>query len=138
VKKYMKNKDFIPEKFYEKIESGKIKRENKILLFFLIIDLLLIPTTVKDIMGAKDKKVQIEQENKVNKNEMILNNINVWIDNIINDDIQEAYITSNSGSEITINDLNIINELSENSSIKIKNVNLKNENQYKLGVSLNE
>ena len=53
------------------------------------------------------------------------------------DDIEEAYIVNNNG-EITVNDLEKIDELSLNTLIEITEVNLNDNEKYKLGVSLNE
>ena len=138
MKEYMKNKDFIPEKFYNKIELNKNKTENRVFTLFLIINLLLIPITTKSISEAKEKPIANKssiydsKQNKIN-----FNDINIWIENIIKDEIEEAYITNNNG-EVLMEDLNKIDELSSNSSIDINDVNLNSSGKYKLGVSLNE
>ena len=138
MKKYMKNKDFIPEKFYNKIELNKNKTENRVFTLFLVINLLIIPITAKSIGEIKEKpianKIDIydSKQNQINSNE-----INIWIESIIKDEIEEAHITNNNG-EVIVNDLVKIDELSSNSSIKIRDVNMNSSGKYKLGVSLNE
>ena len=136
MKKYMKNKDFIPEKFYNKIEINKNKTENRVFTLFLIINLLLIPITTKSISEAKEKPIANKsviydsKQNKIN-----FNDINIWIENIIKDEVEEACITNNNG-EVLVNDLDKIDKLSSNSSIDINNVNINSSGKYKLGVTL--
>ena len=138
MKRYMKNKDFIPEKFYDKIELNRNKTENKIFTLFLIINLFIIPITTKSIGEVKEKTivnrsdVYDSKQNNINSND-----INIWIENIMKSDIEEACITNNNG-EVIVKDLDEIDELSSNSSIEINDVNLESSGKYKLGVSLNE
>lgn len=138
MKKYMKNKDFIPEKFYNKKQISKNKKEKGILLLFLILNLFLLPTTIKSIEKTKKDAVI----NKTNIEEKSLSdgefdNIKIWIDNVISDNVEEAYINKNKG-EIIISSLENIDKLSGNKSIIISDVNLNNDGKYKLGVSLYE
>ena len=138
MKKYMKNKDFIPEKFYDKIELNKNKTENRIFTLFLIINLLLIPFTTKGMSEIKEKPIVNESDIYDSKpNEINSNDINIWIENIIRDEVEEAYIANNNG-EVVVNDIGKIDEFSLNSLIKISEVNLNSNGKYKLGVSLNE
>ncbi|BCZ46893.1 hypothetical protein psyc5s11_29600 [Clostridium gelidum] len=138
MKKYMKNKDFIPEKFYDKIEVNKNKTENRIFTLFLIINLLLIPFTTKSMSEIKEKPIDNKsaiydsRPNKINSND-----IKIWIENMLKDEVEEAYIANNNG-EVVVNDIDKIDELSLNSLIKISDVNLNSNGKYKLGVSLNE
>lgn len=138
MKKYMKNKDFIPEKFYDKKLMNENQKEKGILLLFLILNLFLLPTTINNIEQTK-KDAAINNTNIEEKklSNVEFNNIKIWIENIINDDIEEAYINKNNG-EIIINSLDNIDRLSGNKSIIISDVNLKDDGQYILGVSLNE
>lgn len=138
MKKYMKNKGFIPEKFYNKIELNKNKTENRLFTLFLIVNLLLIPITTKSISEPKEKP--IENKNGIydsKQNKISFNDINIWLENIIKDEVEEAYITNNNG-EVLVNDLDKIDEFSSNSPIDINNINLNSSSKYKLGVSLNE
>src|SRR5690242_1820782 len=138
MKKYMKNKDFIPEKFYDKIELNRNKTENKIFTLFLIINLFIIPITTKNIGEVKEKPIVNRSDIYDSKqNNINSNDINIWIESIIKSDIEEACITNNNG-EVVVKDLDEIDELSSNSSIEINDVNLESSGKYKLGVSLNE
>lgn len=134
----MKSKDFIPEKFYIKKQISKYKKEKGLLLLFIIINLFLLPTTTKNIYKTKkvdlSNKVNIE-DNKFKNDE--IGNVNIWIENILNDNVEEVYINKNKG-EIVISSLEGIDRLISNKLITISDVNLKNDGKYKLGVSLNE
>lgn len=134
----MKSKDFIPEKFYIKKQISKYKKEKGLLLLFIIINLFLLPTTTKNIYETKkvdlSNKVNIE-DNKFKSDE--IGDVNIWIENILNDNVEEVYINKNKG-EIVINSLEGIDRLISNKLITISDVNLKNDGKYKLGVSLNE
>lgn len=138
MKKYMKSKNFIPERFYNKKQANINKKEKGILFLFLILNLILIPRTTKSIEEIKKtptvNKVNVDTDES---NKIELNQINLWIENILNDDIEEAYINKNKG-EIIINSLDNIDSLSSNKFIAISDVNLKNDGKYKLGVNLNE
>lgn len=138
MKRYLKNKDFIPEKFCNKVELSNNKKENKIIILFLIINLFLIPITAKNIYAVKEKtNSHTDSINNIKQNSVQLDDINIWVENIVRDDIEEAYINNNNG-EIVVSDLNKIDELSTNTLIEINDINLNNDNKYKLGVSLNE
>ena len=138
MKRYMKNKDFIPEKFYNKIEVNRNKTENKIFTLFLIVNLFIIPITIKSIGEVKEKPIVNRSDIYDSKqNNINSNDINIWIESIIKSNIEEACITNNNG-EVVVKDLDEIDELSSNSSIEINDVNLESSGKYKLGVSLNE
>lgn len=137
MKKYMKNKDFIPEKFYDKIELTKSKNENKIFTFFLIINLLLVQTTAKSIQEINEQNIVGKYDASIEQNKYNSNDINLWIENIMRDDIEEAHITNNNG-EVVVDNLDKVDELSSSTSIEISDVNLNTDDKYRVGVSLNE
>jgi hypothetical protein len=134
----MKNKGFIPEKFYDKKQFYKNKKEKGILLMLLILNLFLLPITTKNIDQTKKVSI-INKTNIENKrlNNEGFDNVNIWIENVLNDDIEEAYINKNKG-EIVISSLENIDELIGNKFITISDMNLNDSGKYKLGVSLYE
>lgn len=138
MKRYMKNKGFIPEKFYDKKQIRVNKKEKGVLLLLLILNLFLLPNTIKNIEQIKKttlgNKTNIEEKSL---SSVQFDNINIWIEDIINDDVEEAYINKNKG-EIIISSLDNIDILSRNKYITISDLNLKNDGKYKLGVSLYE
>ncbi len=136
MKKYMKNKNFIPEKFYYRMELKERKNERRIIVLFLLINLSLFSTTFKNIKKVYEKQQPITNTDIEQKN-VNFNNVNTWIRNIFKDDIEEAYITNNNG-EIVVESVNKINNLNLEDSINVTDVSLNNDKKYKLGVSLNE
>jgi len=137
MKKYMKNKDFIPERFYNKVDLNKSKNENRIFTFFLIINLILVQTTAKSIHEINEQNLRGKYEVSNEQSKYNINDINLWIENIMKDDIEEAHINNNNG-EIVVDDLDKIEELGASASIEITDVNLNTDEKYRLGVSLNE
>lgn len=131
----MKNKDFIPEKFYSKMELNNRKNEKRIIVLFLLINLALLPETSKEISKI-NKKTPVINDN-IKKDKSNLNHVSTWIKNIFRYDVEEAYITNDKG-EIVVDDINKVKELNLDNSITINDINLDNDNKCKLGVSLNE
>lgn len=98
----------------------------------------MLPTTTKNIYKTKkvDVSNKVSIEDKKFKSDEI-DNINIWIENVLNDNVEEVYINKDKG-EIVIDSLEGIDKLINNKLITIRDVNLKNDGKYKLGVSLNE
>ena len=100
--------------------------------------MLIIPITTRSIGEFKEKPIVNKSDIYDSKhNNINSNDINIWIESIIKNGIEEAYITNNKG-EVIVKDLDKIDEFSSNGSIEISDVNLNSSGKYKLGVSLNE
>ena len=138
MKKYMKSKDFIPERFYNKKQAIINKKENGMIIIFLILNLITLPTTAKNIEKLKEKpaikQIEVEEDKS---NQIEIDQINLWIENILNDDIEEVCINKNKG-EIILNSLDGIDKLSSNNFISISDANLKSDGKYKLGINLHD
>lgn len=134
MKRFMKNKNFIPDKFYYKIEKSNNKYESIIAVVFLLLNLYLLPDLSREISKINNK-TSVNSNIKQDKNE--LSNVNRWIKNIWNDNISEVHITNGNG-EIVIDSVDKIKELNLDKSININGINYNNEKKYKLGVSLND
>lgn len=138
MKKYMKNKNFIPEKFYNRKELNKNKKEKILLMIFVIVNLILVPITTKSIGEIKTTTmVSNDGINNSKSKKINANSINIWIESIIEDGIDEANITKSNG-DVTVNNLAEIEELSSNKFINIREFNLKDDGKYNLIVDLNE
>ena len=138
MKKYMKNKNFIPENFYNRKELVKNKKEKGFIVLILILNLILIPITTKGL-GEIKKTTLVNKDgiNNIIPSKIDKSTINRWIESILDDDIESVYITKSNG-EITVNNLDKIEALSSNKFIGIDEVNLKADEKYKLLVSLYE
>ncbi|WP_238915995.1 hypothetical protein [Clostridium sp. YIM B02555] len=137
MKQYMKNKNFIPEKVYKEIQLSQSKREIGILVMFLIINLLMLPTTASRISANRENEEQVLKVDNKRKNPVYFKDINIWLNNIFDDRIEEIHVTNGKG-EIVVKNFDKINELSINPLIKIVDINSVSEDKYKLGVHLNE
>ena len=94
-------------------------------------------TTAKSIQEINEQNIVGKYDASIEQNKYSINDINLWIENIMRDDIGEAYITNNNG-EVIVDSLDKVDELSSNTSIEISDVNLNTDDKYRLGVSLND
>lgn len=136
--KYIQNKNFIPKQFYNRVEQERLKKENQILTMFLAFNIFVMPISINTINKMKESKVEVRAEKSYSKYDSVdLEIIKMWVENIIIDDIDEAYITNNQG-QIKISALDKAKKLSLNNKIKISNLELYDDGRYSLGVILNE
>jgi len=138
MKKYMRNKDFIPEKFYDKKEANRNKNEKTLLVIVIILNLILVPITTNSI--RENKKTATTSTDGINNNKIRKidpNSINIWIESIIKDDIEEVYVTKNNG-DLVVKNIERIEDLSSNKFINIRGLNLNDDGKYNLAVGLNE
>lgn len=135
MKTYTKNKKFISEKIRSKMELNKNKRQNVMIALFLILNFIILPTTVEDVLKVKERP--LSNKEAVKKTPEYSDDVKTWINNIFDDSIEEAYVANNNG-EIIINNFDGVDKLSLIPSIRINDINLNNDKKYKLGVSLNE
>lgn len=138
MKKYIKNKGFISEKFYKKVEMNSSKKIKNIIICFLIINISLIPNTIENIIKAKEK----EQLSNIRTIESVpskinINNISLWIDYLFNENILQADITNGNGM-ILISNIEEINNITLWKFTKIIKVNNNENGKYKLEVRSNE
>ena len=138
MKKYIKNKNFIPEKFCDKKQVIKNKIEKGVLMLLIGFNLFLLTITTKNIEETHKASAinNVNIEDKSSKNTEI-KSINTWIENILNEDVEEAHIDKNKGEIITSN-FESFDRLSCNKFLIINDMSSKNDGKYKLGVSLNE
>lgn len=136
--RYIQNKNFIPKQFYDRLEQEKLKKENQIITIFLAFNIFLMPISINTINKIKESKVDIKTVESYSKHDLIdLEVIKMWVENIVTDDIDEAYIANNKG-EIKITTLDKVKNLRLNNKIKISNLELYDDGRYSLGVILNE
>ena len=136
MKIYTKNKDFIPERFFNKVEMNTIRKENKVIISFLIINLIAFPFVVQNISETKESS-KLNRNSNLEEGKIKFEDISIWVKNLMKDNIEEAHITNNGG-DIIVNNLSDIDELSSNGFIEIHDINLNDNEKYKLGVSLYE
>ncbi len=112
MKIYTKNKDFIPERFFNKVEMNTIRKENKVIISFLIINLIAFPFVVQNISETKESS-KLNRNSNLEEGKIKFEDISIWVKNLTKDNIEEAHITNNGG-DIIVNNLSDIDELSSN------------------------
>ncbi|WP_294348512.1 hypothetical protein [uncultured Clostridium sp.] len=58
MKRYLKNKDFIPKSFIEEKNKDLKEKEKKIIYFLLILSLILLPIAIMDRVDKKEDKIE--------------------------------------------------------------------------------
>lgn len=137
MKGYIKNKGFIPERFYNDIENYKRKKYNNVMSLFIIVNLILMPFTLKSYKESSVGKI-VDSDFIINsKDENYILDIENWINTIFNSEINNAYITKSEG-EVHIEDIETADIISLNRKIIIDSLNLNDEGKYELHLRLNE
>ncbi|OSA90522.1 UNVERIFIED_ORG: hypothetical protein B2H95_12280 [Clostridium botulinum] len=138
MKKYIRNQNFIPKKFYDLKIQKEEEYINKIKFLFIILNLILLPMTLKNISIFKENKSNLEINTqfsgiKVEESNISGDDIITWINNIFVEHVESAYVDK-YGGEFKINKMESLQKISDD--INIKNINNDNTN-YILGVELN-
>lgn len=141
MKKYIKNKNFISESFYNKICENNFRKQNKIISLFLILNLILLPISIKNsnLLFNKNKVSDNnidtleykELENK-QKTAKFVENIKLYLESVQNPNIINAYINDGIG-EISVANIEALNRINLDEKIKIKSIKA-DKNEYKLEV----
>ena len=136
MKKYSKNKNFVPEKFLNKIKLDNNRKEKIIITLFLLLNLYFLPKTLKIIkdMNSNNSTADINIKKQDRDN---LKEISKWLNSTFDNNIIEVHITNEHG-EIVVDSTDEINKLSLDKALIIKDINLNSDKKYKLGVNLNE
>lgn len=125
---YKKNQNFLPEAFYYKKIKSTQKILSRYLYMLLVINLIMMPMSVKCIKSflIENTKKDIEyKENKITAYSS--EDIKKWIDCLEYDEVKEADITQDEAS-IKIDSLNNFYESDLKNRLEITYVN--NENNY--------
>ncbi|WP_315080432.1 hypothetical protein [uncultured Clostridium sp.] len=138
MKKYIRNENFIPKKFYDLKIQKEEEYINKIKFLFIILNLILLPMTLKNIYVCKENKSNLASNAEISEIKVEESNINVddivtWINNIFLEEVESACVDK-YGGEFKINKIESLQKISND--INIKNINNDNTN-YILGVELN-
>lgn len=121
MKKYVKNKNFIPRGFVEKLDILSDEKNNKLILVLIIINIFIIPNSISKISTVLKNNevvpvVSINETNKNSNNEKLILLLNS-IDNTMNN----VKIQNNSGF-IEIDSIEKLYNIEEKKSFEIKSV----------------
>lgn len=133
MKKYIKNKNFIPDIFISEKEFQERKKEKNLLTLLIIVNVILIPISFNNLYGTINSKenediVQVDNksENLKVQNE-IDNFINLYNNKIINMDI------NNWSGKIVLKDLSML-EVLEEKGISVKSISKDESGNYEVEV----
>lgn len=140
MKKYLRNKNFIPNEFIERLDLNENKKNNQLISILILLNIIIIPTSVNKIM--KNKEYEEVYNNNNNNLESNLNieerikkeNIEEWINNIT-PNILYMNIQNNNGS-IKVKNKEEVFKIEENDKIKINSIIKNEENYFTLEVRL--
>lgn len=137
MKKYLKNKNFIPNDFIDKVNVDENKKNNKLISILIILNIMIIPNSLDKVFYSKDK---IKESNDQIENNLYIEkgikkeNIEYWINNIylgiVNMNIQ------NNNGIIQVKSKESVFKIEERDEIKINSINKTDKNYFILEVSL--
>ncbi|MDV4152177.1 hypothetical protein R0131_15220 [Clostridium sp. AL.422] len=125
MKKYVRNHSFIPVSFIEKIETTSYEKNNKLILFLLILNLFIIPNSLKKMPSIFKNNEEIpvvsvryayEDTNKKNL---------ALLFNTINDNHIKSMRIDNNRGIIEVNSIEDLYNMEDENKFKIKSVDMK-------------
>lgn len=136
MKKYLRNKNFIPNEFIERLDLNENKKNNQLISILILLNIIIIPTSVNKILQNKEyEEVYNNLESNLNIEERIKKeNIEEWINNIT-PNILYMNIQNNNGS-IKVKNKEEVFKIEENDKIKINSIIKNEENYFTLEVRL--
>lgn len=140
MKKYLRNKNFIPNEFIERLDLNENKKNNQLISILILLNIIIIPTSVNKILKNKEYEEVYNHNNNnlegnLNIEERIKKeNIEEWINNIT-PNILYMNIQNNNGS-IKVKNKEEVFKIEENDKIKINSIIKNEENYFTLEVRL--
>ena len=140
MKKYLRNKNFIPNEFIERLDLNENNKNNQLISILILLNIIIIPTSVNKILQNKEyKEVYNNNNNNLESNLNIeerikKENIEEWINNIT-PNILYMNIQNNNGS-IKVKNKEEVFKIEENDKIKINSIIKNEENYFTLEVRL--
>lgn len=132
---YVKNKNFIPLDFINKINSKANRNNNRVLTILLIINIFIIPTSVSKIKNNIINNKVIPVVN-INNDDIDINKEKIKKAlNIINNNISSMKIQNNHGL-IEVKSIEEIYNMEKEEIIKINILNFNNETNFTAEVEL--
>ncbi|WP_291652477.1 hypothetical protein [Clostridium sp.] len=137
MKKYLKNKNFIPNEFIDKLDLNENKKNNKLISILIMLNIIIIPTSVNKILQNKEYE---EVYNNNLENNMYIEkgikkeNIEEWINNITPNTLN-MNIQNNNGF-VKVKNKEEVFKIEENDKIKINSIIKNEENHFTLEVRL--
>lgn len=140
MKKYLRNKNFIPNEFIEKLDLNENKKNNQLISILILLNIIIIPTSVNKILQNKEyEEVYNNNNNNLESNLNIeegikKENIEEWINNIT-PNILYMNIQNNNGS-VKMKNKEEVFKIEKSDKIKINSIIKNEENYFTLEVRL--
>ena len=137
MKKYLKNKNFIPKDFIERLNDNSEKKNNKLITLLIVLNIMFFPTTFNKVIINKkeinEEKLKVEKDSNLEK-DIKRENLKYWVNsinlNVINMKIQ------NSSGIIKIKGEEEVFKIEAKEEFKIKSIIKEENNSFILEVSL--
>lgn len=135
MKRYIRNKGFIPEKFIDKVKNRNLKHEKKVLFILLCFNLIYLPFNIQLLNESRNKQVEkVNVESYSNKKGFDLAKVYSMAEILLKHNIKECNV-SNDGGNVVVEGMADVNEISKNEIIKVEEVELRNDDNFELKVS---
>lgn len=132
MRKFIKNRDFLPDNLNINEERKMYKKY--FILLLIVLNLIFIPLNIEVLYDKKNIKEAIPVYKEITNNNYYYENIHNIIE-ILNKDFIKADIVNDNGQIITDN-LDIIYKIEEENTIKIKSIRKEEKLGYILEVEL--
>lgn len=137
MKKYLKNKNFIPNDFIERLNDNSEKKNNKLITLLIVLNIMFFPTTFNKVIINKkeinEEKLKLEKDSNLEK-DIKRENLKYWV-NSINSNIINMKIQNSSGI-IKIKGEEEVFKIEAEEEFKIKSIIKEENNSFILEVSL--
>ncbi len=137
MKKYVRNKNFIPTSFIDKLDRTSNEKNNKLILLLLIVNIFILPSSISKIASELKSNEAISVANiNNNYNDIYINSNNDNLVLILNsiDNIKKIKMENNRGF-IEVFSIEEVYKIDEKKDFKIKSVDIK-ENTIAVEVEL--
>jgi hypothetical protein len=135
MKKYVKNKNFIPYEFIEKINNKSNNDIDRLIGVLIFINIFIIPTSFNKVSQKLNNNETVPAVSVIESNQGINKNKLKTLIKAINENMISVKIENDSGS-IKLNSIQEIYNIEEEKIFKINSLNIDDKNKYYIEVGL--
>lgn len=135
MKIYVKNKNFIPIDYIDKVNNKAQENNSKLIMILLIINIFIIPNSIIRVKNILDNNKPIPVVNIVNENKDINKENIKKILNLISNNINNIKIQNNNGI-VEFNSLEEVYKLENDKIFNVNSLKFNSENSFNAEVGL--
>lgn len=135
MKIYVKNKNFIPAEFIDSVYIKSNKNNSRLIMFLLIINIFIIPTSISNIKNSIKSKEVIVVANINNEDVDVNKEKIIRVISMINNDISSVEIQNNFGT-MEFNSIEEIFKIEKEEKIKINVLKINSKTSVSAEVEL--